>query len=87
MFYLRSDQHARQLTISLRDDAGDECRLGKSRRERNRSSLFAKLTPDRARDDEAFMAVVEVCGFNGWLIWQSIARGSIEVIAKLGGHA
>jgi len=31
-------------------------------------AFFAKLTRERIRDGESFIAVVEVCGFNDWLI-------------------
>jgi hypothetical protein len=31
-------------------------------------AFFDQLTRDRLRDGEAFAAVLEVCGFNDWLI-------------------
>ena len=68
MLYLGIDQHARQLTISLRDDSGDvlQARQGSTRPEKIHT-FFTKLTRECVRDGESFIAVVEVCGFNDWL--------------------
>lgn len=45
------------------------CRLGRSRRSRSESTrFFGKLTQECARRGESFIAVLEVCGFNDWLI-------------------
>ena len=69
MLYLGIDQHARQLTISLRDESGDVLQARQvSTQPEKVQAFFAKLTRDRAQDGEAFIAVVEVCGFNDWLI-------------------
>ena len=69
MLYLGIDQHARQLAISLRDESGDVLQARQiSTRPEKIQAFFAKLTRDRAQDGEAFLAVVEVCGFNDWLI-------------------
>ena len=69
MLYLGIDQHARQLTISLRDESGDVLLARQvSTRPEKIQAFFTKLTRDRLRDGESFIAVVEVCGFNDWLI-------------------
>jgi len=69
MLYLGIDQHARQLTISLRDEAGDVLQARQvSTQPEKVQAFFAKLTQEAARDGESFIAVVEVCGFNDWLI-------------------
>ena len=45
------------------------CRLGRSPRNRRRSTLSLQhLTRERLGSDESFVAVLEVCGFNDWLI-------------------
>lgn len=69
MLYLGIDQHARQLTISLRDDEGDvvESRQVSTQPEKV-NAFFAQLTRQAAERDEGFTAVLEVCGFNDWLI-------------------
>lgn len=69
MLYLGIDQHARQLTISLRDENGDVIQTRQvSTQPEKVNAFFADLTRERLRDDEEFIAVVEVCGFNDWLI-------------------
>ena len=69
MLYLGIDQHARQLTISLRDESGDVLQARQvSTRPEKVQAFFTQLTRDRLRNGESFIAVVEVCGFNDWLI-------------------
>jgi hypothetical protein len=67
--YLGIDQHARQITVSLRGETGDVllARQGSTEPDRVRA-FFGQLTRDRLRDGESFVAVLEVCGFNDWLI-------------------
>src|SRR6478672_13976331 len=69
MLYLGIDQHARQITISLRDENGDvlQARQVSTQPERI-NAFFQRLTRERLRDGESFVAVLEVCGFNDWLI-------------------
>lgn len=69
MLYLGIDQHARQITISLRDDSGDVILARQvSTKPDKINAFFVSLTRDRVRSDESFVAVLEVCGFNDWLI-------------------
>ena len=69
MLYLGIDQHARQITISLRDDHGDVLLARQvSTHPEKIAAFFQQLTRERLRDDERFVAVLEVCGFNDWLI-------------------
>jgi transposase len=69
MLFLGIDQHARQLTISLRDQQGDvlEARQVSTQPEKIHA-FFERLTRERLQQDESFVAVLEVCGFNDWLI-------------------
>jgi transposase len=69
MLYLGIDQHARQLTISLRNEHGDviEARQVSTQPEKVQA-FFQRLTRERLRQGESFVAVLEVCGFNDWLI-------------------
>jgi hypothetical protein len=63
MFYLGIDQHARQLTISLRDDQGDVVQARQvSTQPEKIQEFFERLKRDFLRDGESFLAVVEVCG-------------------------
>jgi transposase len=69
MLYLGIDQHARQITVSLRDEEGDVVLARQvSTRPTKINEFFQKLTRERLRNDESFVAVLEVCGFNDWLI-------------------
>src|SRR6516225_3809240 len=69
MLFLGIDQHARQITISLRDAAGDVVQAQQvSTRPEKIHAFFQQLTRERLRTAESFVAVLEVCGFNDWLI-------------------
>lgn len=69
MLYLGIDQHARQITVSLRDDNGDVLQARQVSTEPTKiNEFFQRLTRERLRGDEQFVAVLEVCGFNDWLI-------------------
>jgi len=69
MLYLGIDQHARQITISLRDEHGDVVQARQvSTQPEKVHAFFQKLTRERLHGGESFVAVLEVCGFNDWLI-------------------
>ena len=69
MLYLGIDQHARQITISLRDEHGDVVQARQvSTQPEKVQAFFQQLTRERLPADESFIAVLEVCGFNDWLI-------------------
>ncbi len=69
MLYLGIDQHARQLTISLRNEEGDVVQARQVSTEPEKiNAFFQHLTRQRLGSDESFVAVLEVCGFNDWLI-------------------
>jgi transposase len=69
MLYLGIDQHARQITISLRNDDGDVLQARQvSTHPEKIQAFFQQLTRDRLQTDDEFIAVLEVCGFNDWLI-------------------
>src|SRR5215469_10780153 len=69
MLYLGIDQHARQLTISLRDESGDVVVARQvSTQPEKVQAFFQQLTRERLHGGESFVAVLEVCGFNDWLI-------------------
>jgi transposase len=69
MLYLGIDQHARQITISLRDETGDVLQARQvSTQPEKINAFFQQLTRERLHAGEAFVAVLEVCGFNDWLI-------------------
>jgi len=68
MLYLAIDQHARQLTVSLRDEAGQvRLRRQVSTRPAKVREFFDELQK-LSQADGGFSVVLEVCGFNEWLI-------------------
>ena len=65
--YLGIDQHTHQITIPLRG-ASDYVLQSRQVSTERVQAFFTKLTQERLRRDESFIAVLEVCGFNDWLI-------------------
>jgi transposase len=69
MLYLGIDQHARQITISLRDEGGDVLQARQVSTQPDKiHAFFQQLTRERLPTEASFVAVLEVCGFNDWLI-------------------
>jgi len=69
MLFLGIDQHARQITISLRNEDGDVVLARQvSTQPKKINEFFERLTRERLQKDESFVATLEVCGFNDWLI-------------------
>jgi transposase len=69
MLYLGIDQHARQITVSLRDDSGDVLLARQVSTQPDKvNAFFQQLTRERLGDGGSFVAVLEVCGFNDWLV-------------------
>ena len=61
MLYLAIDQHAKQITVCIRNEDGDTVlRRQVSTRPAKIESFFQQLT----KMDAEFMAILEVCGFN-----------------------
>ena len=65
MLFLAIDQHAKQITVCVRNADGDTVlRRQVSTRPEKIETFFQQLT----EMDTEFMAILEVCGFNDWLI-------------------
>ena len=61
MLYLGIDQHARQITISLRDGQGDVLQARQvSTQPKTINDFFQRLTRERLSTGESFIAVLEV---------------------------
>jgi transposase len=68
MLYLGIDQHKSQITVNLRaEDGGVILQRQVSTRWEKIRAFFDDLAR-RAADEGGFMAIVEVCGMNPWLI-------------------
>lgn len=80
MLYLGIDQHRKQLTISLRDESGDVVlRRQVSTRWAAVQKFFADLQT-RSEPAGGYIAILEVCGFNHWLLALLHGQGCRQVV-------
>jgi len=68
MLYLAIDQHRKQLTVCDRNEAGDVTLRRQVSTEWARVRAFLAEYRDLAKKQGGFVAIVEVCGFNDWLV-------------------
>lgn len=80
MFYLGNDQHARQITICLRDEAGDVVEKRQVSTEPEKIREFLADLREQTEPDGGYMAIVEVCGFNDWYLGLLHEMGCREVV-------
>ena len=67
MLYLGIDQHRKQLTVCVRNEEGDvTLRRQVSTEWRRVRAFFAGM--DEEAGGDGFAAILEVCGFNDWLV-------------------
>ena len=68
MLYLAIDQHRKQLTVNLRNEAGDVILKRQVSTEWKRVREFLEDIRERSEPEGGFVAILEVCGFNDWLL-------------------
>src|SRR5262249_35627313 len=68
MLYLAIDQHGKQLTVNLRDEQGNVLLRRQVSTEPEEVGAFVDSLRDRSAPHGGFVAIVEVCGFNDWLL-------------------
>jgi transposase len=68
MLYLGIDQHRKQLTVSVRNEAGDVVLRRQVSTVWERVRAFFERLREQAEVEGGFVAIVEVCGFNPWLL-------------------
>jgi transposase len=80
MLYLGIDQHKRQLTVNLRSEDGTVIlnRQVSTQWEKVRA-FFADLA-EKARPEGGFLAILEVCGMNPWLLEMLKEYGCREIV-------
>ena len=80
MLYLGIDQHRKQLTVEDRNEAGDVTvkRQVSTKWERVRAFLGEYAT--QAQTQGGFIGIVEVCGFNRWLVEMLAQYGCRKLI-------
>jgi transposase len=68
MLYLAIDQHKNQMTINIRNEQGDVIQKGQVSTNHTDVDEFFDTFVKKARKHRGYMAIVEVCGFNDWLL-------------------
>ncbi len=68
MLYLAIDQHRKQLTVNLRDEAGDVVLRRQVSTQWVRVREFLEGVQSRSVPEGGVVTIVEVCGFNDWLL-------------------
>ena len=68
MLFIGIDQHKRHLTICVRDEQGEIALRRQVSTKWEEVDRFLVSLQERAAEHGGYVAVVEVCGFNGWLI-------------------
>jgi transposase len=79
MLYLGIDQHHKQITVSIRDDEGTVVLRRQVSTQPDKVRAFLDEIRRRSGDG-GLMAVVEVCGFNDWLLELLPEFGCREVV-------
>src|SRR5688500_8915252 len=75
MLYLAIDLHSRQLTVNLRDEAGTILLRRQVSTEWAKVRAFLAEVRELAARHGGFWAIVEVCGFEDWLLKLLIEYG------------
>ena len=68
MLYLAIDQHCKQLTVNLRNEQGDVLLKRQVSTEWPRVRSFLEEVRNMSVREGGFIAILEVCGFNDWLL-------------------
>jgi transposase len=68
MLYLGIDQHKRQLTVNLRGEDGSVILKRQVSTEWEKVRTFFADLAEKARPEGGFLAILEVCGMNPWLL-------------------
>jgi transposase len=87
MLYLAIDQHKNQMTINIRNEHGDVIQKGQiSTNHADIDDFFATLVK-KARKYRGYMAIVEVCGFNDWLLEKLKKTRCSEIVVIQPGNS
>jgi len=62
------DQHRKQLTVSVRDESWNAMLSRQVSTEWKKVRAFFDEVRDLAQAHDGYMSVVEICGFNDWLL-------------------
>jgi len=84
MLYLAIDQHRKQLTVNLRNEQGDVLVKRQVSTEWPRVRSFLEEVRKTSVPEGGFIAILEVCGFNDWLLKLLTGRGTQYSIGNTG---
>lgn len=68
MLYLAIDQHSKQLTVNLRNEEGRVLLKRQVSTQWEKVRAFFEEVRTRSGGEEGFVVILEVCGFNDWLL-------------------
>lgn len=80
MLYVGIDQHRKQLTVSVREETGNVILRRQVSTEWKKVRAFFDDVRQLALEHGGYLAVVEVCGFNDWLLKLLPEHGCRETI-------
>lgn len=80
MLYLAIDQHRKQLTVNLRNEKGDVLTRRQVSTQWDKVREFFADVRRRSSRGGGFIAILEVCGFNDWLIKMLNEYGCKEIV-------
>ncbi len=80
MLYLAIDQHRKQLTVNLRNEQGDVLLKRQVSTQWLRVRKFLEEVQKQSQAEGGFVAILEVCGFNDWLLKLLVEYGCRETI-------
>ncbi len=80
MLYLGIDQHRKQLTVNFRNEQGDIVLRRQVSTQWKRVREFFDAIRRQARPEGGFVAILEVCGFNDWLVTMLEEYGCRETV-------
>jgi len=80
MLYLGIDQHRKQLTVNLRNEEGEVVLKRQVSTQWDRVRKFFEELEQQAELEGGFMAIVELCGFNDWLLQMLALYGCHETV-------
>ena len=80
MFYLAIDQHRKQLTVNLRNEDGNVLLKRQVSTDWKPVIGFFDQLDQQSRAEGGYVTIVEVCGFNDWLLELLPKHGCREVV-------
>ncbi len=80
MLYLAIDQHRKQLTVNIRNEEGDVLEKRQVSTEWERVRAFFAGLRERSEPEGGFVTILEICGFNDWLLEMLEEYGCRETV-------